>query len=89
LGRSPEGAGRPRKAAGKDDSEERAAVFEACGAILELLADEMRMIDPASRLSFVSYHRTGFERAIGVVEKYRAEVQFDAEVPIARMRFRA
>jgi hypothetical protein len=48
----------------------------------------MRTIDPTSRLAFVAYHRTGFERAIGVVERYRASVRLETEnAPVTRVKF--
>lgn len=82
------GAGRkPKVAKEGDDYEERLAVYEACSAILELLVEEMRKIDPTSKRSFVAYHRTGFERAIEVVERYRVSVRLEREEPIARVKF--
>jgi hypothetical protein len=83
--------GGKRKGAGRkprgDDYEERLAVYEACGTILELLEEEMRKIDPTSRLSFVAYHRSGLERAIEAVERYRASVRMEREEPGTRVKF--
>jgi hypothetical protein len=81
------GAGRRPKIPHGDDYEERLAVYEACVTILELLEEEMRKIDPTSRLSFVAYHRSGLERAIEVVERYRASVRMEREDPGTRVKF--